>query len=96
MKGSTASEQTVGLLGPLLSNDRLNNATAHSPLTLSCRGETALCQRLGIPLFKQLPTKPLEHTRQACHRHGMGIVSTICTQRGKKRAGKRVKAKTLQ
>lgn len=61
VKGSTARERTVGLLGPLLSNDRLNNATAHFPLTLSCRGETALCQRLGVPPFKQLPTSPLKH-----------------------------------
>lgn len=56
VKGSTANKQTVGLLGPLLSDDRLNSVTVHSPLTLSCRARTAQCQRLGSPPSKQLPT----------------------------------------
>lgn len=52
-----AGQRTVGPLGALLFNDRLHDATAHSPLTLSCRGETALSEGLGIPPSKQLPTQ---------------------------------------
>lgn len=79
---------SAGLLGPLLSNDKLNDARSPSPLTLSCRGETALCQRLGVSPFKQLPTFPLENP---CVRlaTSTGWERCKCLQRERKRGRER-------
>lgn len=72
-------QQTEGLLGPLLSNDRLNNATAYSSLTLSCGGEintvSKVCQTFKITF--NLPTE----AHMACYWHGISVALNICRQR---------------